>query len=249
MSLHLEILRPQAAALFEVLGRSPELEGLTLIGGTALALQIGHRISLDFDFATFGDALPTGRIERLIGRLKAQGHTAQLITSPDAISRFKINTGRRLLDYVRDYVIDGVKVTFFAHGKNEPQRAFYRATPKVQEPGVGFDLLGLEGQKVAKTLVLADRVRARDLYDLMILVRDHGYTVAQMVEVVRTLGTVDDPEAYKAILRGEIPLDEDDEGLEPVAVDAGPDALYAFFDAAIAAYEVDTARRFFSGES
>ena len=54
MTLHREILRPEANALFDILINAPELEGLTLIGGTALALQIGHRVSLDFDFATFG---------------------------------------------------------------------------------------------------------------------------------------------------------------------------------------------------
>jgi hypothetical protein len=246
MSIHREVLRSQAAALFEVLSQAPELQGLTLIGGTALALQIRHRVSLDFDFAAFTETLPSGRIERLIARLKSQGHTAPLITSPDAISRFKINSGRRLLDYARDYVIDGVKVTFFAHGKNKPQRAFYSATPKLQEPGMHFDLLGLEGLKVAKTLVLADRVRSRDLYDLMILIRNHGYSIAQMMETVRTLGTIDDPEVYKAILRGEIPLDEADEGLQPVDVGSSLDILYAYFNEAIADYEIETARQFFS---
>jgi len=52
--LHRNILRPEADALFEVLCRAPEMKGFTLIGGTALALQLGHRLSLDFDFAQFG---------------------------------------------------------------------------------------------------------------------------------------------------------------------------------------------------
>jgi hypothetical protein len=48
MTLHRNILRPEANTLFDVLCRAPEMKGLTLIGGTALALQLGHRISLDF---------------------------------------------------------------------------------------------------------------------------------------------------------------------------------------------------------
>lgn len=245
MTLRRDILRPEAAALLDVLGRAPELEGLTLMGGTALALQIGHRISLDFDFAVFGGTLPGRRIEQWAARLRQEGHRLQLITSPEQAARFKINTGLNLLDYARDYVIDGVKLTFFVHGRTERQEAFYRDAPRVREPGLVFDLLGIEGLKVAKTLVLADRARSRDLYDLHILIRDHGYTLDRLFETVRELGTVDDPEHYKAVLRGEIPLDRDDEGLEPVGLAIDIETIYAAFNAAIDEYEIAQARAFF----
>ena len=100
-------------------------------GGTALALQIGHRISLDFDFAQFGGTLPNVAIDKLISRLKREGHQAQMITSPAQISQFKINHGLNLLERARDYVIDGVKVTFFIHGKNSSQEEFYRSAKLV----------------------------------------------------------------------------------------------------------------------
>jgi hypothetical protein len=41
--------KPHASARLEALN-SPELEGWTLAGGTGLALQVGHRVSEDFDF-------------------------------------------------------------------------------------------------------------------------------------------------------------------------------------------------------
>ncbi len=47
--LHYEVLDAQTATVFRGLGRSPELSGFYLAGGTALALQMGHRISLDLD--------------------------------------------------------------------------------------------------------------------------------------------------------------------------------------------------------
>lgn len=243
--LRRDLLRPAVATLFGTLCRAPELSGITLIGGTALALQIGHRVSLDLDFATFDKTLPAGRIDQLMSRLKNAGHAAQLVTSPSHTAQFKINTGKRLQDYVRDYVVDGVKVTFFAHGKSDLLRVFYRDTPKVCEPGMTFDLLGIEGLKVAKTLVLADRVRSRDLYDLMILVRDHGFTPELLFAVARNFGTVDDPEHYKAILRGEIPLDSGDEGLEPADVAADPAQIHRFFSEALSDYEITLARDFF----
>ena len=249
MTLHRNILRPEAGTLFEVLSRAPEMEGLTLIGGTALALQIGHRISLDFDFAQFGGALPSFTIDKLISRLKQEGHQTQMITSPAQISQFKINHGLNLLERARDYVIDGVKVTFFIHGKNSSQEAFYQSAKKVREADMCFDILGIEGLKVAKSLVLADRVRSRDLYDLYVLMRDHNYPLNTLFSRVRELGTVDDPEYYKAIMRGEIPLDDDDEGLEAVALDTNYEQIIEYFKHEIDAYETGLACDHFRAEA
>ncbi|GMR01581.1 MAG: hypothetical protein BMS9Abin19_0980 [Gammaproteobacteria bacterium] len=245
MHLQRNILRPEATKLFEVLCRAPEMEGFTLIGGTALSLQLGHRISLDFDFARFGGTLPGQTLDQLITRLKKQDHQAQIITSPAEISQFKINRGMNLLDYARDYVIDGVKVTFFIHGKNSTQQAFYQSADKVKETDMYFDILEIDGLKTAKTLVFADRIRSRDLYDLYILIRDHHYTLHDLFATVRELGTIDDPEHYKAILRGEIPLDNDDEGLEAVDLYAGIEQIYEYFNHIIDEYETDLARDHF----
>jgi len=245
MSLHRNILRPEADALFEVLCRAPEMEGFTLIGGTALALQIGHRVSLDFDFARFGDSLHGQTIDQLIARLKQEDHRAQMITSPTEISRFKINHGTNLLDHVRDYVIDGVKVTFFIHGKNNAQKIFYQSAEKVREAEMCFDIMGVEGLKTAKTLMLADRVRSRDLYDLYILNREHACSLEALFSIVKKLGVIDDPEYYKAIMRGEIPLDDDDEGLEAVDLYTGTEQIYEYFNHVIDEYETDLARDHF----
>jgi hypothetical protein len=245
MPLHRNILRPEAATLFEALCRAPELAGLTLIGGTALALQLNHRVSLDFDFAQFGGTLPAQKIDQLIARLKQEGHQAQIITSPAELSQFKINRGMNLLDYVRDYVIDGVKVTFFIHGKNDAQQDFYQKTEKIQEAHMYFDILSIDGLKAAKTLVFADRVRTRDLYDLYILMRDRNYSLESLFAIVKQLGTIDDPEHYKAIMRGEIPVDEDDEGLEAVDLYTGIKPVYEYFNQVIDDYETNLARDYF----
>ncbi len=248
MSLHRNILRPEAELLFEVLCRAPEMEGLTLIGGTALALQLGHRISLDFDFAQFGGSLPGFNIDRLISRLKQEGHQAQIITNPAQVSQFKINHGMNLFDRVRDYVIDGVKVTFFVHGKNTAQEDFYQSAKKVKETHMSFDILGIEGLKVAKTLVFSDRVRSRDLYDLYVLMREQNYTLETLFSMVKKLGTIDDPEHYKAIMRAEIPLDDDDEGLEAVDLNTDLKQVYEYFNLVIDEYETATARDSFLTE-
>ncbi len=245
-TLNLNMLRPEALALYQLLAEAVELAGLTLLGGTALALQLGHRNSLDFDFATFEERLPTRKIDAFVSRLKAAGCDARLVTDSSHISQFKINTGEDLLQYARDYVMNGVKVTFFSHGKNQRQRDYYSQTEKINLPQQSFNLLGLQGLKTSKTLVLADRVRSRDLFDLMVLMNDHGYSIDEALDVVVTLGHNDDPEYYKAVMVGTIPLDRGDEGLESVDVTMTLAQIYSFFENRIAEYEIKLAADYFS---
>ena len=46
----------------------PEMKDFYLAGGTALALQIGHRRSLDFDLASFQEISPFDLERRLISK-------------------------------------------------------------------------------------------------------------------------------------------------------------------------------------
>jgi len=218
------------------------LAGFTLVGGTALALQIGHRRSLDLDFAQFADHLDRQAIHSAIQALKVMGSQVRLVTDPGLISAHRINTGTDLLNYAQDYVVDGVKLTFFAHGKNEAQKAFYRDAEKVGVHQGGFTLLGLDGLKAAKTLVLDDRVRSRDLFDLYFLVRDHGWSLEEMTACIRGLGVTDDPEVYFEKLSGNYPVDATDEGLDAVGVSIGTAEIYQFFCEQIDDYQIRQSR-------
>lgn len=51
--LHYETIEPQTLELLRKLQRLPSLRNTRLVGGTSLALQIGHRKSIDLDF--FGE--------------------------------------------------------------------------------------------------------------------------------------------------------------------------------------------------
>jgi predicted nucleotidyltransferase component of viral defense system len=171
-------LRPDTQAVFHLLAASELTQGFLLIGGTALALHIAHRMSndLDFLFCEANGKLPTAKIDRLVWQLRGQGCKVDLVTNSAQESTFRINTGERLSDYARDYAIDGVKVTFFAASPYQhPKRfEFWRNTPRDLQAGCAFAVLSLDALKVAKTLVLQDRVRSRDLFDLMVLMRDHS---------------------------------------------------------------------------
>jgi predicted nucleotidyltransferase component of viral defense system len=50
--LHKETVAAETLALIQQLMKMPELQSFRLVGGTALSLQIGHRISTDIDLFT-----------------------------------------------------------------------------------------------------------------------------------------------------------------------------------------------------
>ena len=70
--LHYETIIPETHSLLEKLSTLPVLEDARLVGGTALALQLGHRTSVDLDF--FGrinaDSEELRDILREVGRVE-----------------------------------------------------------------------------------------------------------------------------------------------------------------------------------
>lgn len=249
--LHQEVLPPNTLNLFKEFQSYAGLiqklrldQQLCLVGGTALALQIGHRKSNDLDLACFDKKLPNKAIDQFLFELKTT-HQVRELNSVAQVSQFKIQTGLNLLDYVRDFNINQVKVTFLTLGESAKQQVFYKAAPKINKCWV-FPLLRTDGLEVAKTLVMKNRVRSRDLYDLMILMRDHGYTLNSLINNLQTYLLNNDLEYYRAVLTGRIPLDRDDEGLLPVSVDVTIDQIYQFFKQQFKSYDLELATILFN---
>ncbi len=48
--LQLQTVTPDTLELLKEISSKPEMQGFRLVGGTALALQYGHRQSVDLDF-------------------------------------------------------------------------------------------------------------------------------------------------------------------------------------------------------
>lgn len=100
--LKLEFMPEATQKNFARLKSDPRLAGFTLVGGSALALQIGHRISEDLDFNIFGKKLPIRAIDGLLDELAAGGSTIEsLITSEQKLG-FKINTSKNLDHYLQE---------------------------------------------------------------------------------------------------------------------------------------------------
>jgi hypothetical protein len=246
--LKLEFLPMATQKNFARFKNDHRLAGFTLVGGTALALQIGHRISEDLDFNIFGQKLPVSRIDSILDELASKGVQIESLITPEQKLGFKINTSENLDHYIQDYLIDGAKVTFHSRNASDrphPQIDFLKSSPKLQIGEGGFDVLGLDGLLAMKSIVVYDRVRSRDIYDLMILTRDHGYTLKEVFAAIDAYQPIrhKDPEHFKSVVTGVIPLDEKDEGFSSIRLNVNMNEIYKHFKNLINDYEVEAVQQ------
>ena len=241
--LKLEFMPEATQKNFARLKDDPRLAAFTLVGGTALALQIGHRFSEDLDFNIFGQKLPTSAIDALLDELAASGATIEsLITSEQKLA-FKINTSENLDHFIQDYLINGSKVTFHSRNENDRPKAqidFLKSTPKLVVSKRGFGVLGIDGLLVMKSIVIYDRLKSRDIYDLMILTRDHGYALDDVFAAINAYQPIrnKDPEYFKSVVTGVVPVDKNDEGFSSIHLDVKMAEIYKYFRKLINDYEI-----------
>lgn len=237
--LKLEFLPEKTRTVFEYLVKEPLLNGFTLIGGTALALQVGHRRSEDLDFWMPSNAMNTQAISRLIRNLDEAQFTTSLLIPHHKIVTAKIN-GVDLLERVQDYAINGVKVTFFSRFDLPFQ--YFNSLERMAEPGTSFQIMRSDSIFDMKSFLIHKRVRSRDLFDLKTFL-DNGRTIAEVLAASRKADPATSPEYAKSVLIGQVPLDEDDEGFESIGVTQTIDDIYAFFRTEIDKHEQQIAQQ------
>lgn len=140
-----EILTATQAHVLERLKVLTELETFSLAGGTALALRMGHRRSIDFDFFTVGDFDAVDLRERLrttFGSVPVRSQAPRTL-------------------YV---TLRGVTTSFFAY--RYPMLDPPEATPW------GFGLAGLRDLAAMKLEAVAGRGSRKDFVDLYFLARE-----------------------------------------------------------------------------
>ena len=234
-ALRLDILPPATAAVIAKLADEPALTGFSLVGGTAMALQAGHRRSLDIDLIHFGQQLEKNRLYQAM-----RHYGATLITPQSMISTAKIN-GIDLLAQVQDYVIDGVKVQCFV----DPQGAHYSSGIQTI-PSWRFGLADLPTLFRMKSALLTKRSRSRDYFDLQWF-SQQGKTLAEIIAAAQEAD--DGPETATLVehkLLGLLPLDNDDEGLDPVNVEITIADIYRYFEAQVQQKEIAIALQILS---
>ncbi len=163
------MLPPATKQLWNFLIDQPVLAGFVLVGGSALALRLNHRLSEDLDFAFIGENLPKERLQALVLLAGKNGFEFHHRDDEAAIVEFQ-NAGQDLHDHQQDFSVNNsVKVSFFV-----PQNGLN----KVLLPGTssGVRLAELPELFKTKCLVSALRSKTRDWLDLYLLFRDHGFT-------------------------------------------------------------------------
>ncbi len=153
--LHTEVLRKQQLALWNVLQKESSLihsGGFYVAGGTALALQIGHRESQDFDFFS-----QTSDVESIRSWIESQEE--HVIREADALT-------------IHAEIAD-VKLSFIA-GYRYPL-----LLPAVRAGNL--DMASVMDIALMKMLAITHRATLRDYLDLAVILRDH-YTLRKLME-------------------------------------------------------------------
>jgi len=147
LTLQWQAAEPELAAAYRRLSAALTDTDFYLAGGTALALQEGHRVSIDLDFMspTFADP------ERLIQELRAQ----------DLAFETTMTASRTL--YLK---IGGVQASFFGYD--------YPQIEAVLDPGEGLVPLAHRDDIAAmKLAAIASRGSRKDFIDLWVLISRH----------------------------------------------------------------------------
>lgn len=173
--LDVSSLPPDTAALLLELAARPDLNGFTLIGGTALALRHGHRMSEDIDLACSYGRLPRGRVDALLRDL-AEWHDVR-----DAMSQMQRveweESGLELADYHQDWSVGGVKLTFFAPDGEQAGLIAKSRPDRFERLAVADDELLF----ALKSRVLYVRTASRDLFDIWYFVDRQERSVGDVV--------------------------------------------------------------------
>ena len=150
--LSIQTIHPDTLELLKQLASQPELTQTRLVGGTALALQYGHRQSIDLDF--FG-ALPEDK-DDLIDMVKRIGNV--IITNK---SKSIVQT-----------IIDQIKVDFVDYSR------YAWIDAPVQ--GEGFVLASDKDIAAMKVNAIIGRGTRKDFIDLYVLLQH--YSLVEIME-------------------------------------------------------------------
>lgn len=169
------MLKPETKAVWKFLKGEAVLRDFTLIGGTALALRIGHRVSEDLDFCYMGLHLPKKALQALENKAAQNGFSFERADDPSALDEFEIG-GMELHDFQQDFLVNNtVKLSFFT--ADEPLKKFLKPLSKNDAKNQGPRLAELDEIFRSKAIVSSKRSKSRDWFDLFILLNHHQFTI------------------------------------------------------------------------
>ncbi|MBS1558492.1 MAG: nucleotidyl transferase AbiEii/AbiGii toxin family protein [Bacteroidetes bacterium] len=146
------VISPKTFSLIQELQQLPELKDFYLVGGTALALQLGHRNSIDIDLFTQGDFTE----EDVLGLLKLKYDIKEIFQRKNTVI----------------VLVNNIKTDFIKHD-------YPLIKPPVTEEGITF--LGKEDIAAMKFhAIIQSGKRLKDFIDIYFLL-EH-FCMKQMID-------------------------------------------------------------------
>ena len=151
--MHDNALTKEGIRFFPLLNK---FKGFYLVGGTALSLQIGHRLSVDFDM--FSDQPLSGRLLEHVKKVFAPASISLTYRAPDQLS----------------LTINNIKATFFHY-------PYPIINPLVEYRGVALANIG----EIAamKAFAIGKRLAYKDYVDLYFLLKEKHVSIAQVIAI------------------------------------------------------------------
>ena len=240
-------LRPDTRAVWDAFDGHPLLKGFVLIGGTALTLRIGHRVSEDLDLAYTARKLPKVQIAALVKHLGGMGVDMRLAQNPLDEEDF-FNSGLDLNDYQQNFMANAlvttgdVKVSLVCY--DPPMAEFIKG-----EPGDALRVATVGEIFETKAWVCSERSKTRDWVDMYTLIKHHGYSFEDMRGVYGRLNRLAAFNNASSRLRLATP-GAADEGYLSLMPDAPSlDVMRAFFNEGLDALEQKLAKTAFAAKS
>lgn len=228
-------LPTETRQLWAVLMHEPLLHGFTLIGGTALTLRIGHRLSEDLDFAYLGARLPKQRLNALKQVLLEQRIRLEEISDVVAQADF-LEAGLELADYQQNYLAQlprgAVKLSFVCL---DPHVTGLFAGDEASPLRVAT----LDEVFRSKVLACADRSKTRDWFDLYVLMNQHGFTGEDLYRAFVDTGRENKFDMASVRLRSGKPSLTDEGYVNLLTDPPSLETMRSFFDAVLDQLEVD----------
>lgn len=166
--IHLDVLDKKRHDLLQKL--LPFTRGFVLGGGTALALQLAHRTSFDFDFFSYS-AIPRMLLEKLSASLPIENVA---VDTSDELTLFTQST---------------IKITFLYY----PFKSYFRQIALDN----GLSLFSVQEIALQKAYTIGRRGEYRDYFDLYTILKNRHIQIDELMTIAKEVyGSVFDEKIF-----------------------------------------------------
>ncbi len=207
------MINPQTKALLETFSGIPlfpEHQAI-LIGGTAMAYHLGHRESFDLDICfPSSDMLP---------RLDFLESFEEVIPLEfdKAIIDTAINEGGNMTEVMQRYIINGVKVDFVVNPSSNIYEQEILQNDRSTKLGT-LRIASVESIFKLKSLLLLDRNKIRDLYDVVYMLKHCGFSGKDLIDTIIHYRITYQPKHIIGLIKAKKEDPFDFEGIENVVM-------------------------------